>query len=115
MTAADQLSRLGPYLGRLLDDEYIQDQLGQALVGLRSSSRRAKGHSASEALKDRRLRSQLRDAINSLLEASSALQGKPTRRKRRWLPALLLAATGAAAAAAWQVRSKSDHQTLGSA
>jgi len=111
MTAADQLSRLGPYLGRLLDDEYIQDQLGQAITGLRRSSRRAKGRSASEALKDRRLRSQLQDAVNSLLEAASALQGKPAKRKRRLLPVLLLAAAGVAAAAAWQAKSKSNNQT----
>ncbi len=111
MTAADQRSRLGPYVTRLLEDEYIQDQLGQAITGLRRSSRRAKGRSTSEAIKDRRLRNQFQDAVNSLLQASSALQGKPAKRKRRLLPALLLAAAGTAAVVARQAKSKRNKPT----
>ena len=43
MSAADQISRITPYLERLLLDDYIQEQLGDAVIGLRRSSRRAKG------------------------------------------------------------------------
>ena len=109
MNATDQLSRLTTYVGRLLEDEYIQDQLGQALSGLRNSSRRAKGHSASEAIKDRRLRSQLLDAARSLTEAARALkQPEPPERHpvRRGL--LLTAAVGAAA---WALKKRSTNQT----
>ena len=103
MSAVDQLSRLGPYLGRLLEDEYVQEQIGQAIIGLRRSYRRASGRRTSDALKDKRLRSQVRDTVNSLLKAASALQGKPAkRRRRRFRRALLLAGAGAAAALAWR-------------
>ena len=51
MSATDQISRITPYLERLLRDEYIQEQLGDAVTGLRRGSRRAKGRGATEALK----------------------------------------------------------------
>jgi hypothetical protein len=107
MAAFEQLSRAKPYLGRLLEDEYIQDQLGQVLTELRRSSRRAKGRSASEALADRRLREQLRSAANSLTEALRALSEPPAKGHavRR---ALLATAAAAGAALAWQNRSTGE-------
>jgi len=112
VSAVDQLSRLGPYLGRLLEDEYVQEQFGQAIIGLRRSYRRASGRRASDALKDKRLRSQVRETVSSLLKAASALQGKPAkRRRRRFRRALLLAGAGAAAALAWRAKSTNNNQT----
>ncbi len=102
MSATDQISRVTPYLERLLRDDYIQEQLGDAITGLRRSSQRAKGRGATEALKDRRLRDQLTAAAGSLTEAARALS-QPEPPKRRWLRgALLLAAAGGGAALAWQ-------------
>jgi hypothetical protein len=102
MSATDQISRITPYLERLLRDDYIQEQLEDAITGLRRSSRRAKGRGATEALKDRRLRNQLSAAAGSLTEAARALR-QPEPPKRHWIRrALLLAAAGAGAALAWQ-------------
>jgi hypothetical protein len=102
MSAADQISRVTPYLERLLRDDYIQEQLGDAVTGLRRSSRRAKGRGATEALKDRRLRKQLSAAAGSLTQAVRALR-QPEPPKRHWLRrALLLAAAAGGATVAWQ-------------
>jgi hypothetical protein len=102
MSATDQISRITPYLERLLRDEYIQEQLGDAVTGLRRSSRRAKGRGASEALKDRRLRNQLSAAAGSLTEAARALR-RPEPPKHHWIRrSLLLATAGAGVALAWQ-------------
>ena len=108
MSAADQISRITPYLERLLRDDYIQEQLADAVTGLRRSSRRAKGRGATQALKDRRLRDQLRVAVGSLTEAVRALR-QPEPPKRHWLRrALLLAAVGGGATFAWRQRMTSN-------
>jgi hypothetical protein len=110
MSATDQISRITPYLERLLRDDYVQEQLGDAVTGLRRSSRRAKGRGATEALKDRRLRNQLSAAAGSLTAAARALT-QPEPPKRHWLRrALLLAAAAGGATLAWQqTRSNSTH------
>lgn len=106
MTTTGQLSRIAPYLSRLLNDEYVQEQVGQALTELRRSSRRAKGRRASEALKDTKLRTQVGDAITSLGNARRALAEPP--RKPRRLKRAFLVITPLAAALAWQQRSGSQ-------
>ncbi|MEO8969100.1 MAG: hypothetical protein ABI355_15790 [Solirubrobacteraceae bacterium] len=106
MTATGQLSRIAPYVSRLLGDDYVQEQVGQALTNLRRSSRRAKGRRTSEALKDTKLRSQVGDAITSLGNARRAL-AEPPRKPRRLRRAFLLM-TPLAAALAWQQRSTSQ-------
>jgi hypothetical protein len=106
MTATGQLSRITPYLARLLNDEYVQEQVGQALTELRRSSRRAKGRSASEALNDTKLRTQVSEAITSLGNARRALV-KPPPKRRRLRPALLLTMF-LAGALAWQQRSSAQ-------
>jgi hypothetical protein len=101
MSATDQISRITPYLERLLRDEYVQEQLGDAVAGLRRSSQRAKGRGATEALKDRRLRNHLSAAAGSLAEGLRAI-GQPEPPNRHWLRrALLLAAAGGGAVLAW--------------
>lgn len=105
MTASDQLSRITPYVGRLLEDEYIQEQIGQAITGLRNSSRRAKRQSPTESLQDQRLRRQLRDAIGSFTAASRALTQPPPPKHHRVRNAVLLLVAASAVAAAWQKRS----------
>jgi hypothetical protein len=110
MSATDQISRITPYLERVLRDDYVQEQLGDAVTGLRRSSRRAKGRRATEAFKDRRLRNQLSAAAGSLIAAARALT-QPEPPKRHWLRrALLLAAAAGGATLAWQqTRSNPTH------
>lgn len=108
MAVGDQLSRVTPYVQRLLEDEYIQDQLGQGLAGLRRSRRRVKGRPAQAALQDRRLRSQLQDAAGSLTAALRALNEPEPAEPHRVRGTLLLAAAMGAGAYTWQRRS-SDH------
>ena len=105
MTASDQLSRITPYVGRLLEDEYIQEQIGQAITGLRNTSRRAKRQSATESLQDQRLRRQLRDTIDSFTAATRALTQPPAPKHHRVRNALVLAVSVSAVALAWQNRS----------
>jgi hypothetical protein len=105
MTASDQLSRITPYVGRLLEDEYIQEQIGQAITGLRKSSRRVKRHNASGALQDRRLRRQLHDAVGSLTAAGRALTQPPAPKRHRLRNGLALVVSVSAVALAWQNRS----------
>lgn len=114
MSRTDQLSRVTPYVRRLLQDEYIHEQIGDAITGLRRSSRRAKGRRPSQALKDRRLRSQLGGAAGSLTRAARAL-GQPAPPKRRRMRGGTRLAAGAAAAvaggAAWAWRRRSATST----
>jgi hypothetical protein len=111
MSATEQISRITPYLERLLRDDYIQEQLGDAVTGLRRGARRAEGRGATEALKDRRLRNQFIAAAGSLTEAARALT-QPEPPKRDWIrrALVLAAAAGGGAALAWQqTKSTSTH------
>jgi hypothetical protein len=105
MTATGQLSRITPYVSRLLNDEYVQEQVGQALTELRRSSQRAKGRRPTEALTDTKLRAQLDRAITSLANAREALTEPPPKPRRLKRALLLMAPIGAALA--WQRRSGS--------
>jgi hypothetical protein len=95
-------SRLTPYIVRLLDDEYIQDQIGEAFTSLRRGSRRAKGQSPTEALKDRRLRSQLQEAAGSLTAAARTLQAPQQPKRHLFRRRLVLGAAVGAAVFVWQ-------------
>jgi len=107
MAVTDQLARVTPYLGRLLQDEYVQE-LRAALTGLRDSSRRAKRQKTSDALKDRRLSRELRDVAESLTGAARAL-GQPAPPERHLLQrALLLTAVAGGAAFAWRQRARAQ-------
>lgn len=102
MSATDQLSRVTPYVSRLLEDQYVQDQLGAAFTNLVQGSQRARRKGPKQAVQDRKLHRQLRDAVVALTAAVEALQ-KPRPRKRRFLKgALLLAVTAAGSVFAWQ-------------
>jgi hypothetical protein len=102
MSTTDQLARVVPYIERVVEDKYIQDEIGQAITELRRSARRLKGQSASEALKDRKLRSRLADAAGSLTKAGRALAEQPAPKRRRLPLVLLLVAGAGVSVLAWQ-------------
>jgi hypothetical protein len=92
------------YVNRLFDDDYVRDQLGDALVRGRRAYRRARDQKAAEALQDKRLMDHVTGAAASLQAAVRALANQPPPKpKRRPLKtaALLGAALAVGAAAAW--------------
>jgi ferric-dicitrate binding protein FerR (iron transport regulator) len=95
---------VGPYVNRLFDDDYVREQLGDALVRGRRAYRRARDKKAAEAVQDKRLMDHITGAAASLQAAVRALTNHPPPKpKRRPLKtaALLGAALAVGAAAAW--------------
>lgn len=73
----------GPYARRLLEDEYVQEQLRHAAAGLRIAYERAR-RQGGQATEDKRLYSGLQEAATSIREAILALQRpKPEPRRGR--------------------------------
>jgi hypothetical protein len=96
MPVAEQI---GPYVNRLFDDDYVREQIGNALVRGRRAYRRARAEKAAEAVRDRRLMDHLTGAARSAQEAVRALTKQPPPKPRR-RPLRTAALLGAALAAA---------------
>jgi hypothetical protein len=95
-------TKTGLYAQRLLDNEYVQDNLAKGVDGLRAAYQRASKRRV-EPTRDEKLRRQLREAAASLTEAASALKAgrtKPKRNRGRTALVVLVVGAGAAAAAA---------------
>jgi hypothetical protein len=86
-----------PYLQRVLEDEYVQEQLRDAAVGLRKAYSRATKKRV-QATDDRKLYGSLRRAATSIRNAIMALRKPepPPKRRGRKLLIITLAAGGAA-------------------
>lgn len=104
MTTASQSSRILPYLRLLLEDESVQEQLGDAVRGLRESARRVQGRRASEAIQDRRLRRQLADVAGSLNEVVGRLNQPPPPKRHLMRRVLVLVTAAGAIGLIWQRR-----------
>jgi hypothetical protein len=90
----------GLYAQRLIENEYVQENLAHAANNLRAAYRRASKRRV-EPTKDAKLRTQVRQAAFSLSEAASALKTgrrKPKRRRGRRLVIFLVLSVGGAAA-----------------
>jgi chemotaxis response regulator CheB len=97
--ASDSATQAGIYAQRLLDNEYVQENLAQAVESLRGAYRRASKRRV-EPTRDEKLRRQVREAGLSLTEAARALKAgrqKPTRRRGRRVVVVLALVGGAAA------------------
>jgi len=98
--ASNTAARAGAYAQRLVENEYVQENLAQAADSMRAAYRRASKRRV-EPSRDKKLRRHVRQAGLSLAEAANALkQGrrKPKRRRgRRMIVILALTAGGAAA------------------
>jgi hypothetical protein len=98
--ASKRADRAGTYAQRLIENEYVQENLAQAATNLRAAMRRASKRRV-EPTRDEKVRRQLREAVLSLREAGSALQtGRLKPKKRRGRRVLLALVLGAGAAAA---------------
>src|SRR5438067_10311182 len=71
-----------PYIRRVLEDKYVQEQLRSAASGLRAVYRRASRH-GGQAAEDKRLYGNLRQAATSIRKATTALQ-RPKPQPKRW-------------------------------
>jgi hypothetical protein len=69
---ASKADRTGTYVQRLIENEYVQENLAQAADSLRAAYRRASKRRV-EPMRDEKLRRQVREAALSLREAASAL------------------------------------------
>ena len=83
MTATESASRLGPYVERLLQNAYVQDNLLDAVENLREAYERAQKRRVEPA-RDEKIRRQLRQSVLSLQKAGEALKsGRQKPKKRR--------------------------------
>lgn len=98
--ATDRAAMAGIYAQRLIENEYVQENLAEAADRLRAAYKRASKRRV-EPTRDKKLRRQIRDAALSLREATNALQSgrrKPKKRRGRRLVLVLILGAGAAAA-----------------
>jgi hypothetical protein len=86
-----------PYVQRLLEDKYVQDQLRDATVGVRSTYRRAVRR-RGQATDDKKLYRSLRRAATSIRNATIALRRPepPPKRRGRKMLVIALCAGGTA-------------------
>jgi hypothetical protein len=90
MAKTERAKQALPYLRGLADDEYVQEQIRNALDGLASVSRRV-ARKRGRAAEDKKLYDNLRQAATSVRNASHALQrrkAEPKRRSRRIIAAV---------------------------
>jgi hypothetical protein len=88
-------TRATAVLDRLMDDDYLHEQLAASAARLRSAYKRARAVRGQQAVKDQKLYDHVRGAAAGLTEAVRRAVGKPAPQpKRRWrrLPVLLVAA-----------------------
>ena len=95
MTATESAARLGPYVERLLQNAYVQDNLLDAVENLREAYERAQKRRVEPA-RDEKIRRQLRQSALSLQKAGEALKsGRQKPKKPRAKRMLMLASLGA--------------------
>jgi hypothetical protein len=82
---AAQAARNHPYVQRLLHDETLRGNLATAYASVRSAyGRMSNGKPATQTLmEDKKLQRELKQAVEALRDASSALKSPPPRKRRR--------------------------------
>jgi ferric-dicitrate binding protein FerR (iron transport regulator) len=93
MASSKQAKSALPYIQRLLEDEYVQEQLRDAASGLHAAYLRTSKKRA-QAAEDKRLYGNLREAATSLRKAMTALQRPAPEPKRRMPKLAILALIG---------------------
>jgi hypothetical protein len=79
------IAKSNPYVQRLIEDAKLRDNVQKAIESTRSAyGRMSNGKAPARALlEDRKLQSDLSDALSALRDASLALSEAPKRRVRR--------------------------------
>jgi|tagenome__1003787_1003787.scaffolds.fasta_scaffold15353828_1 hypothetical protein len=86
-------TRATAMIDRLMEDDYLQEQLSAGAASARAAYTRARKVRAEQAVKDQKLYDHVRSAAGSITEAARRAAGKPEPEpKRRWrrLPVLLV-------------------------
>jgi hypothetical protein len=103
MNRSDTSSQLTPYLERLIDNRYAQENISDAAEKLRAAYRRASKRRV-EPTRDEKLREHLRQAALSISEAGKAIKTGRQKPRKRWgrrmLVVIGVGLVGAAAAVA---------------
>jgi hypothetical protein len=89
------------YLQRLVEDDYVHEQITEAVSRLHKAYRRAERKKGAKAAEDKKLYAHVRAAAGSIRRALVALQRKPPPKPKRIGRKLLVgAAVGAGAVVA---------------
>jgi hypothetical protein len=107
MNTSDRIGNVAPYLGRLLSDDYVQDQVREIVTDLRQGTARAKRKGARNAVSDKRVRRQLTAAAVAAGQVARILR-EPEPPKRHPIRRALGVAAIAGAAAAIYINARSD-------
>jgi hypothetical protein len=96
MAASEQISRLTPYVNRLLQDDALQTQIVQGFTNLRDGTKRARSKGAKQAAGDRKVRHRLTAAATAGTQIVRALREPepPPRHRGRRVLALAVVAGG---------------------
>lgn len=86
-----------PYMQRVVEDQYVQEQLGNALTRLREVYARA-SKEGGQAAEDKKLYGKVREAVSSIRNAARAIQEPPPKPKHRGRKILSFAVVGACVA-----------------
>jgi hypothetical protein len=73
----------GVYLQRLVEDDYVHEQITEAISRLHKAYRRAERKKAADAAEDKKLYGHVRAAAGSIRRAAMAVQRKPPKPRRR--------------------------------
>jgi hypothetical protein len=94
---------------RLLEDDYIHEQLADASAGVRGAYRRARRLPPEKAVGDKQLYERLRSAATGITEAGRHALGKPEPKPKRGSKLLALTVLGATVAVVvWAAKRDSE-------
>jgi hypothetical protein len=116
MPASDQISRVAPYARRLLDDDYVKDELDRLFTNVRDGSQRVRRKGPAQAATDRQLRSQVTAGLAAAAHIVGALkeaEPEPPKRHRLRTLTLTVVVAGAAYAGYRQVTAEGSVQQDG--
>jgi hypothetical protein len=112
MAKATKAKSAVPYARRLLEDEYVQEQLRHAAAGLRVAYERAR-RQRGQATEDKRFYRNLQQAATSIRKAILALQ-RPKPEPRRGRTGKIMVLAFAIGGTAWLTVKLQKHQSQAS-